>query len=112
MKRDQFLIYIILVLCIIVELLILCVKSLARTVPINYILLSIFTACEAYIVAHISSRFTAGSIAAAAFMTAGMVITLTVYAFRTTKDFTMMGGSLYLFAFVLFFSSLILLFLP
>jgi len=61
-------------------------------------------------VAFITTVYEPHSVALAAFMTAFVVLALTVYAFRTSTDFTMKGGSLYIFATVLAVSSLILLF--
>jgi FtsH-binding integral membrane protein len=45
-------------------------------------------------------------------MTALVVIALTVYALRTTNDFTLKGGSLYIFAVAVAVSSLALFILP
>ena len=59
-----------------------------RKVPINYILLTIFTLCEGYMVASIASQYTPISVGIVAFMTTIMVLGLMVYAKRTKTDFT------------------------
>ena len=45
------LIYVFLVLAIIIEISIICFKTVARSVPTNYILLGLFTFCFGYIAA-------------------------------------------------------------
>jgi FtsH-binding integral membrane protein len=80
------------IIAIIVELVIICNKQVARTVPQNYICLGIFTFCQAYMVAFIASVYDPVTVLAAAFMTAGVVSGLTVYAWTTKSDFTVLGG--------------------
>lgn len=77
---------------------IICNKRIARTVPQNYICLAIFTFCEAYMVAFITTVYDPVTVVAAAFMTAGVVTGLTVYAWTTKSDFTILGGTFALFA--------------
>ena len=73
-----------------------CVKSLSRTVPTNYILMFIFTACEAYTVAYICASVGDPLIVIqAAFLTASLVLGLTLYAMKTKTDFTAWGGLLW-----------------
>ena len=42
-----------LIVALIVEIMVLCIRPLARKVPVNYILLFLFTLCESYLVAYI-----------------------------------------------------------
>ena len=73
-----------------------CVQSLARKVPTNYYLMLAFTFCEAYMVAFVCAVVgDAKLVVAAAFMTAGIVVGLTVYALTTKQDFTVCGGMLF-----------------
>jgi FtsH-binding integral membrane protein len=66
-----------------------------RKVPLNYILLLIFTFCEAYTVAFCCAAVGDPKIViASAFMTSGIVIALTLYAVFTKTDFTTCGGVL------------------
>ena len=69
-----------------------CVKKLARAVPINYILLTIFTVAESLLVAAICSRYDPMSVFTAAAMTGLLVTGLTVYAMTTKTDFTFLYG--------------------
>ena len=64
-----------------------------------------FTFCEAYMVAFCCASVKDQSIVlAAAFMTAGIVIALTIYAMTTKKDFTVCGGAMFVLgsAFIMF----------
>ena len=69
-----------------------CYRSVARAVPTNYILLSIFTLCMTYIVANIVVYYDVYTVVSAAIITAAMVSGLTFYAMTTKTDFTYCGG--------------------
>ena len=58
-----------------------CFHKVARTVPINYILLFTYTLFESYMVASISIFYPPESIAIAAVLTFSIFIGLTVFAF-------------------------------
>ena len=73
-----------------------CFHSLARKVPTNYILLSVFTLCEAYVVAFSCAAVNDPvTVIQAIFMTAGIVVALSLYAITTKTDFTAWGGLLF-----------------
>jgi protein lifeguard len=91
---------------IVTSIALLCCRSVSRHVPTNYILLTIFTACEAYIVSFIAARFDPQIVMVAAFATAGMTIGITVYAFTTKSDFTIFGPLLFVIGFTLAFASI------
>lgn len=74
-----------------------CSRSLARSVPTNYILLSIFTFCISYLVAFVTTAYDPATVIMAAVMTAGIVVSLTIYAMTTKTDFTVLGGFLWIF---------------
>lgn len=76
---------------LVISCMLMCCHSIARAVPLNYILLTVFTVCEAYLVAGICVYYTANSVIAAAGMTAGLTIVLTGYALWTKRDFTVFG---------------------
>ena len=83
-----------LIIGIFVEIAIICCSSVARRVPTNYIMLLIFTLCQAFVFSFICSMYTASSVICAAGMTAGVTIALTLYALFTKTDFTMYGGAI------------------
>lgn len=76
-------------------MLLVCIRPLSKKVPINYILLAIFTASEMYMLGVTCSYYAGQTVLAAMGMTCGIVVTLTVYAFWTKRDFTYMGGMLF-----------------
>eukprot|EP01071_Lankesteria_metandrocarpae_P001202 Lankesteria_metandrocarpae@DN1369_c0_g1_i1.p1 len=69
-----------------------CSSTLAQRVPINYILLTIFTGCEAVFVGYAcakAAKTTGGEVVLQAFVaTAIITIALTIFAFQTKYDFT------------------------
>jgi hypothetical protein len=75
------------VLSIAILIPLLCCKEFARQVPTNYILLSIFTICEAYMVATTCSIYDPMTVVIAASMTLGVTLVLTAYAYTTQHDF-------------------------
>jgi FtsH-binding integral membrane protein len=81
-----------------------CCRSVARRVPLNYILLLIFTLCESYCLFFISACYEPQIVITAMVLTAAIVLGITFYAMTTKSDFTMCGGCLFacLFLFIAF----------
>ncbi len=77
-----------------------CYRSVARSVPTNYILLSIFTACMTYMLAAMVVYYEPQIVLAAAVITAGMVCALALYALTTKTDFTTCGAFVWCMFFV------------
>lgn len=73
-----------------------CSMNMARQVPTNYILLGIFTFCQAFMVAALCAFSSPKLVLMAAILTAGITIALTVYAFTTKMDFTKSGEILFI----------------
>lgn len=71
-----------------------CCKSTMSKVPKNYFILMLFTFSESYLVSYICSVTNPKIVFMAAFMTGGIVIAVTIYAYTTNKDFTI-ENSLY-----------------
>lgn len=88
-----------------------CYPAVARSVPINYVLLFTFTICESILVACICSQYDAKTVFIAAALTAAAVVGLTVYAFTTKSDFTMCGGLLFVLVLVLLVAGIISIFI-
>lgn len=72
-----------------------CCRGVARTVPTNYIFLTLWTICEAYMVATCCSFYSPEIVITAASLTCAVTIALTAYACTTKTDFTFMGGILF-----------------
>ena len=83
-----------------------CYKRVARSVPLNYSLLAVFTVCESYVVSALTAYYSSNDILIATLFTGIIVIALTIYALTTNTDFTMWGGALFIFGFVLIFGSI------
>lgn len=86
-----------------------CFKSVARSVPTNYILLTIWTFCEAWMVATCASFYEPTTVFIAAALTAAVTCGLTVYAFTTKTDFTFCGGMLFAGTCLMFFMGIFFL---
>ena len=71
--------------------------NLHRKVPINYILLGVFTVCVSLIVGVTCAETEPKIVLEAATLTFAVVIGLTVYAMTTKTDFTFCGPLLYIF---------------
>jgi FtsH-binding integral membrane protein len=109
-RKNKEIFYVAMVLSILLLLLITCVDIARRKVPINYILLFIFTVCEAYMVSYACAVSKPKIVLMAASMTCGMVLCLTLYACITDTDYTQYGAILFGFAIVLMIMSIFLLF--
>jgi FtsH-binding integral membrane protein len=92
------------------EIPILCCQSVAHKVPLNYILLLIFTLCESYILACTTIYYEPLSVLVCAGITLGIVVGLTLYAIFTKTDITMCGGALVSLSIILLVLSIIGLF--
>ncbi|KAL3836349.1 hypothetical protein ACJMK2_021872 [Sinanodonta woodiana] len=78
-----------------------CCENVRRQFPMNLIFLSIFTLCESYLLGAVASCYDAEAVLIAAGITAVVALALTIFAFQTKWDFTMMGGLLFVFLIIL-----------
>lgn len=79
-----------------------CCGDLRRKAPINYILLTLFTFGEAFMLGVVSAQYEAIEVLMAVGITAAVCLALTLFALQTKYDFTMCGGVL-LVCFVIVF---------
>ena len=84
-----------------------CCGDMAKKVPYNYVLLTLFTLAEAYLVSICCMAYDPTIVLIAAGMTLGITIALTVYACTTTTDFTISMGAMINALFCLIFLGLI-----
>ena len=98
------------VLSVILMLTITCCTKVARSVPINYVILGIFTLCESYLVSYCCVMTDPKLVVMAALMTLGVTIALTIYAVTTTTDITYMGGALFIVSCALLFFGIFAIF--
>lgn len=94
----------------IIIIILVCFPKIARKVPINYILMLVFTVLEThyimYAIAHVNDKFI---VLSAALITLALVAALTVYACLTKTDFTFLGPFLMCAMLVLFFFAIMIL---
>ena len=109
MMQNNYVIFFSAISAIIVLLIMVCGK-LTNVVPINYILLLIFTLFESITVAFITVYYEPISVLSCAGLSMLIVFGLTMYACFTKTDFTMMGGFLFSCSIVLIFLGIIGLF--
>ena len=86
------------IFAIVVQCMLLCCKANARKVPINYILLLVFTVCEAYVITWIGAQYDKEAVLMAAVYTSVISIVLSLYACFTKADFTRLCGRWTIFA--------------
>ncbi|GFR19597.1 protein lifeguard 1 [Trichonephila clavata] len=81
-----------------------CCDNVRRTFPLNFICLFMFTFVESFLLGVASSTYEADEVMWAAGICAFICLGLTIFAFQTKYDFTMMGGMLFvaLLVFVIF----------
>ena len=77
------------------------IRSSTRKVPLNFLILSAFTICEGVSLSGITMAYDNYVVGMAAILTATVVVALTFYACTTKRDFTIMGGLLFVCGLVL-----------
>jgi FtsH-binding integral membrane protein len=90
-------------LSLIIVFSLLCFPTMFRVFPTNYIILFVWTVCEAYMVGTASAFNPPEIVLTAASLTALVTISLTLYAFTTKTDFTFLGGFLFVATTIMLF---------
>lgn len=80
-----------------------CIPSVRRKTPGNFICLGIFTLALSWMVGTISSFYSTNSVLVAAGITAAVCLSISLFAIQTKIDFTMCSGLLFALVMVLFF---------
>ena len=88
-----------------------CAPQVYRIVPLNYIIITLFTFSYSCLIAIFVCFFPLKSIMVALFLTFLTVVSLSIYAWKSDRDFTIYGGTLFVSLILLLFSSFILIFL-
>ena len=89
-----------------------CFRQLARTVPANYLLLSVFTISFSYLTSLTTVLHDPSDITIAGFITAAMAGGLSVYALKTEADYSAVSSFLWSLVFTLVFACLTAVFVP
>lgn len=98
--------------CLGVTMALLCVPSLRRRVPVNYLLLSAFTLAEGYMLGAVAVSNDAEAVLIAAGATAIAFFGLSVFAFQTKYDVTGCGGVMVVLLLILLVAGFAMIFLP
>ncbi|XP_029784801.1 protein lifeguard 1-like isoform X1 [Suricata suricatta] len=88
-----------------------CCGDLRRKVPVNYILLGLFTILQGLLLGAVSVFYNAEEVLWATVATALVTLSLTLFALQTKWDFTMLNGMLFVLLFVLIIYGTLLLFI-
>ncbi|XP_075979268.1 protein lifeguard 1-like isoform X2 [Anticarsia gemmatalis] len=89
-----------------------CCHDVRRQAPMNFIFLGIFTVAESFLLGVTSSVYAVDAVLMAVGITAAVCLALTLFAFQTKWDFTVMGGALLCATVVLLIFGIIAIFLP
>lgn len=79
-----------------------CCDNLRRQVPLNFITLGLFTVAEGVMLGALAVRFEAEAVLWAMLATALVSLALSLFAFQTKWDFTMLNGSLWVLLWTVF----------
>lgn len=93
--QNSWILWLSLIGTVVVMIVLACCESVARSHPINLILLGVFTLLESILVGAISSQYKTDTLLIAAALTTIVVLGITAFAFQTKIDFT--GAGIYLF---------------
>jgi protein lifeguard len=89
-----------------------CCPSVRRNSPMNVIFLGLFTLAQSFLMGTASSLYQAQEVVMAVGITAAVCLGLTLFAFQTKWDFTVLGGGLFAAAIVLMLFGIIAMFFP
>lgn len=92
-KQHRELFWISLVVVIVTMIAMACCESVRRNSPINFIFLALFTLAESFILGCTSVQYDPDIVVMAVGITAAVSFGLTIFAFQTKWDFTVMGGA-------------------
>jgi protein lifeguard len=110
MKRNPAVHVMALVVMLVTLICISCCTEVRRKAPMNYIFLGLFTFAQSFMLAAMCTRFRSQEIVLAVGLTAIICLALTLFAFQTKWDFTVLGGMLFVAAIVLLIFGLVAMF--
>ncbi|XP_052805352.1 protein lifeguard 1-like [Mya arenaria] len=99
---NVWLVIVAMVLTFVVLIVLSCCPDVRRSYPINFVLLGVFTVLEGFMLGVVSGTYKTEYVLMACGITAVVAVGLTIFAFQTRWDFTMLGGLLFVFLIVLF----------
>ena len=81
-----------LVLYLVTAIGLVCCEGVRRETPCNFIFLGVFTLATGFMLGTVTARFSVNEVMMAVGVCAAIVFTLTLFAFQTKIDFTVIGG--------------------
>ncbi|XP_076333001.1 protein lifeguard 1-like [Tachypleus tridentatus] len=106
------LVWVALVLVFIMMIVLVCCDKVRRTFPVNLICLMVFTLLESFLLGTTASYYRHDEVMMAAGICTFVCLGLTLFAFQTKWDFTMLGGMLFVALLVLMCFGFICIFIP
>merc|ERR1712107_755250 len=91
MGANAWLLYLSVVMTLVTMCAMACCENMTRRFPTNYLLLFVFTAFEGVCVGFISTQYTWQSVVLAMGMTTVIFLCMTVFAWKSSTDFTGFG---------------------
>lgn len=93
-KTHSWLMWVAFGVLIVMMLVLACCESVRRSSPMNVICLGLFTLAQSFVLGCVSIIYDPDTVLMAAGITAAVSLALTLFAFQTKWDFTVMGGEL------------------
>lgn len=111
-RQNQWLFYVSLGVMIVTMISMACCTSVRRTAPMNFIFLGLFTLSQGFMLGCTTTVYRGDEVMLAVAITAVVCFSLTIFAFQTKWDFTVMGGVLFVAVIVLMLFGLVAIFFP
>lgn len=89
-----------------------CCGDVRRKAPMNFIFLALFTFAQSFLLGVTTANFSSQEVLLAVGITAAVTLGLTLFAFQTKWDFTVMGGILFVAVIILMLFGIIAIFFP
>jgi protein lifeguard len=111
-KQHPYMIWVALGIVVVTMIALACCESVRRTSPMNFVVLAVFTLAESFMLGCMSVVYDPDLVMMAVGLTAAVCLGLTLFAFQTKLDFTVMGGVLFVAAIILMVFGIVAMFFP
>ncbi|XP_037916065.1 protein lifeguard 1-like isoform X4 [Hermetia illucens] len=111
-RQHSYLVWVALAVMIVTLIAMACCGEVRRKSPTNIIFLILFTMAESFLLGVTAATYRAQEVSIAIGITAAVCLGLTLFAFQTKWDFTVMGGVLFVALIVFMIFGIVAIFLP
>lgn len=111
-RQNHWLFYVSLAVMIVTLISMACCTNVRRTAPTNFIFLGLFTMAQGFMLGCTTIVYRGDEVMLAVAITAVVCFSLTIFAFQTKWDFTVMGGVLFVAVIILMLFGLVAIFFP